>query len=132
MSTFDGYRPIPRDRTFRIIDTPPDLRGEGLADAGGVCTVELGTVPPDNQVWLVERIVVASDSVAATQFALYRNQVDLGARVEWTDGGNGNVADEAQAIRFQPGDVLLAQWTGATIGARCTCSVQYSRAQIDG
>lgn len=132
MSQYRDFAPIPRDRTFRIFDMPPDLRDEGIADAGGVCTIELATVPPDQQIWLLERLVVATNSLAATQFALYRNVVDLSARVEWTDGGNGNVADENPALRFLGGETIIAQWTGATPGARCTVSIQYSRAQLEG
>jgi hypothetical protein len=130
--SFESYRPIPRDRSFRVIDMPPDLRDETVADAGGIATIELATVPPDQQLWLVERVVVGSTSVNPTQFALYRNAVDLANRVEFTDGGNGNVADEAQAIRFQPADLIIAQWTGATPAARCTISLQYSRAILEG
>lgn len=129
---FEAFQPVPRDRSFRIIDLPPDLRDETTADAGGVATIELATVPPDRQIWLVERVVVGSASVLPTQFALYRNAVDLANRVEFTDGGNGNVADEAQPIRFQPADLIIAQWTGATAGARCTVSLQYSRAILEG
>lgn len=95
------------------------------ATAAGVALIELDQVP-DNELWLVDRIMISCTSAVDSAFALYRDQVALGNRVDWTDLGNDNVADEAASPVLPPATSLLAQWTGADPASVGTITLQWT------
>jgi len=130
----ESFRVLQRNLSFQIVDVPQDLHANGVADAGGTCLLAVATVPSDDQIWLVERIVIAvSGSALQSTFGLYRNTTSLANRVDWTDAGNADIAEENQPIRFVSGDQLLAQWLGLTpTVAQCYIAIQYSIARLVG
>lgn len=95
------------------------------AAADGLCRVEFDQVP-DNELWLIDRIVISNDSTFETVFSLYKQAVADGNRLDGTDIGNLNVADESAPIVVQPNTLLIALWTGASTGARGMISIQYT------
>lgn len=95
------------------------------AAANGVALIELGQVP-DNELWLIDRIVISCTSSADSAFGLYRDAIALGNRLDWTDLGNDNIADESAPITVQPATVLLAQWTDADPASVGSITLQWT------
>jgi hypothetical protein len=94
-------------------------------EAGGTGIVEviLGAAPAGG-FWLVERLVVITNSVAVTAFRLYAGLIADDAILDLTAAGNLDVADEASPA-FVPGGVsLIGRWTGVSALARCTVAAQ--------
>ncbi len=94
------------------------------ADVTGIVTATFGPVPGD-QVVLVERITVASDSTAPTAVTVYLGSVDAGNVVDSTGEGNSAVADEVQPILVPSGQMLIFRWVGVTTGKRGFGRIQY-------
>lgn len=92
--------------------------------AGGVCEVDFGPVPQD-QLWLLERVVVSCTSPAATSCTLYADTIDPSRALDYTPAGNFDVSDEACPVQLETGTTLLVVWSGATNGARGTARIQY-------
>lgn len=93
------------------------------ADVSGVASAMFGPVPSD-QVYLVERITVASESTDPTSLRVYLGAVDPENIVEATGSGNSDVADEVQPVLVPGGQSLIFQWTGVTAGARSFARLQ--------
>lgn len=91
--------------------------------AGGLATASLPEVPYD-ELWLLDRIVVQSDSASATAAFLYLDQVDDRNVLDGTRVGNFDVADQAQPIQIPGSSRLLVQWQGASNGAVGIARVQ--------
>lgn len=92
--------------------------------AAGVCRVQHGPVPQD-ELWLVDRMVVSTDSTTATTASLYVDAIDPARMIDGSQSGNFDVADLAAAIQLAGGTILLCEWTRATAGARGTLRLQY-------
>lgn len=97
--------------------TTPAAGGTGLA------TTELPQVPQDER-WLLDRVVVQCTSSTPTAAFLYVNEAEDRACLDGTRVGNFDVADNAQPIVLEGGTRLLIQWKGASIGARGTARLQ--------
>lgn len=91
--------------------------------AGGLATAMLAQVP-HAELWLLDRIVVQSDSATATAAFLYLDQVDDRNVLDGTRVGNFDVADQSQPIQLPGSSRLLVQWQGASNGAVGTARVQ--------
>ena len=86
------------------------------ADADGVITLELPQIAQD-ELWLIDRLVVQCDSVAATEARLYVDLVEPTRILDGTRSGNFDVADEAAPIQLPGASTLICQWTGADPGS---------------
>lgn len=91
--------------------------------AGGIAQAQLPQVPQD-ELWLVERIVVRCTSAATTAARLYLDQITDANILDGSRSGNFDVADQGSPIQVPGGSVLLCQWTGADNGAIATLRVQ--------
>ncbi len=95
------------------------------AGGDGICEVELPQTPQD-ELWLIDRIVVQCSSAAATEARLYLDLVDSTRILDGTRSGNFDVADEAAAIQLPGASTLICQWTGADPGAVARLRIQAS------
>lgn len=98
-------------------------RGETIADASGVAVLQLGA-PPLESWWLVGRLVVRTNSAAATEARVYVGEVTPTNQEDATPSGNLDVADYPQGLHVAGGALLIVEWTGATVGATCYASAQ--------
>lgn len=99
---------------------------EGLPNAAGVALAQYQC--PSDQWWLVDSIMVRSNSVAISTLLIYTggqgtttssgavipNDEDL---IEGTSTGDLDVSDRSSPIRVLPGQYLSFRWTGLTVGA---------------
>lgn len=99
------------------------LAAESGPAADGVMRVELPQLPQD-ELWLVHRIVVQSDSTTDTQARIYLDRPDPGRLVDGTRAGNFDVADMASPIQIPGSSVLVCEWSGASVGAIGAMHVQ--------
>lgn len=95
------------------------------AAAGGLAAVDIYQTP-ENELWLIDRIVISCTSTAETEFWLYKTQIAESNKLDGTDLGNLNVADENAPIVVQPNTLLIAQWENASAGAVGTIALQYT------
>ncbi len=94
------------------------------AAAAGVCRCELPPVPQD-ELWLIDRMVVSTDSTTDTIAYVYLDAIDPVRAIDGTWWGNFDVADLASAIQLPGGTVVLCEWTGASLGAVGTLRAQW-------
>lgn len=98
---------------------------EGTPNAAGVALAQYQC--PSDQWWLVDSIMVRSNSVAVSTLLIYTggqgqvsgatvipNDEDL---IEGTSTGDLDVSDRSSPIRVLPGQYLSFRWTGLTGGA---------------
>jgi hypothetical protein len=64
--------------------------------------------------WLIERLSVNCTSQTQTDFALYEDEVRAVNRKDFTATGNDDTADANSPVWFASGQVVIAQWSGAT------------------
>ncbi|KAB2809305.1 hypothetical protein F9L07_19895 [Pimelobacter simplex] len=84
--------------------------------AGGLATAELRQVPQDER-WLLDRVVVQCTSTTQTVAFLYLNETEDRGVLDGTRVGNFDVADQSQPILLEGGARLIVQWRGASNGA---------------
>jgi hypothetical protein len=105
-----------------------DLRHRVLktkAAAGGYAVAELEQVPQDER-WLIDRVVVQCDSTTPTVAFLYLNELEDRGVLDGTRVGNFDVADQTRPILLDGGGRLLVRWAGASNGAIGTVRLQLS------
>jgi len=94
---------------------------QATANGAGVAVVNFPAVGPWHQ-WEVRRLSVTSTSAARTSAAVYRNSVNAANQLDTAPfSGNDDTSDTV--IGLQAGESLVVAWAGATVGARCTCSI---------
>lgn len=98
-------------------------RGLITADAAGVATLELGA-PPLESWWLIGRIVVRTNSAAATEARVFVGEVVDTNEEDATPSGNLDSADYPRGLYVAGGALLIVQWTGAAVGDQCYASAQ--------
>ncbi len=113
--TSPGRRWVLHDYRHRVKSTDPA--------AAGVAELEYEQVPQD-ELWLVDRVVVQSTSSAATVAHLYLDTIDDRHVIDGTRVGNFDVADMASPIQLLGSTVLRVRWLGADDGAVGTCRIQ--------
>lgn len=113
--TSPGRRWVLHDYRHRVISTPPA--------ADGVTELEFEQVPQD-ELWLVDRVIVQSTSSAATVAHLYLDAIDDRHVLDGTRVGNFDVADNNSPIQLLGSSVLRVRWQGADDGAVGTCRIQ--------
>jgi hypothetical protein len=84
-----------------------------VADSNGQMLVSLDQVPSD-ELWLVDRMRVSSDSVRRPEVTLYENDTEPNSVIDWTPAGRLDIADNSAPILLPAGTVLVIEWTGAT------------------
>lgn len=101
--------------------------GRTAAAANSLAWAELSAVP-DNELWLIDRIRVRSNSTARTDFALYVNEIDTNKenQLDGTYVGNFDVGDFASPHVIQPTEKLLLAWHSASTGSIGRYMVQYT------
>lgn len=92
--------------------------------AEGRALVQHGPVPQD-ELWLIDRMVVSSDSITDTSAGVYVDTVDPGRAIDGTTVGNFDVADLAAPIQLAGGVALVCAWDNAAAGAVGTLRLQY-------
>lgn len=118
-----GPRPLPWAQQLVVVDYQR-THGQSSPAAGGTCSVELGPVPQD-ETWLVDRMIVLCDSAADTEARVYVGSVRDTAFVDGSLTGNLDVADESQPVLVDAGEPLTCVWSGAADGAVGTFAIQY-------
>jgi hypothetical protein len=93
------------------------------AAAGGIADAVLTQVPQD-ELWLLDRVVVVCTSSSTTSAFLYLNTADDRNVLDGTQVGNFDVADQSSPIQLPGGSTLLCRWAGASNGAVGTIRAQ--------
>lgn len=117
-----GLRFVPE-----IYDTV-SLRSDAAGVTGKVEAV-FGPVASD-QVVMIERITVATDSSDPTTATVYLGEVDPGNVLDASPSGNSDVADEVQPILIPAGQRAVIQWVGMNPGTRGYCRLQYQQGRF--
>ena len=100
---------------------PLELVRQAVADAGGAAVLTFPTVPAWHT-WEVRRLAVTTNSTARTSATVYRNSVAAANQLDAAPySGNDDTTDTV--IVLQAGESLVIAWAGATVGARCTCTI---------
>jgi hypothetical protein len=95
---------------------------EAVANAAGVASASIGPVPI-GQTWKIERTSVQSNSAARSTATVYRGVATTPANYIDSAKGSGNGDSSMISYRLRPGESVTVQWTGCTVGARCTFSI---------
>jgi len=96
------------------------------AAAGGYALVEFPAVP-DNELWLVDRMVVQLSPAAGGLAELYiDNADDPGQLIDASYLGDLDVGDFASPHLLQATQRLLVKWPGAADGAFARARMQYT------
>lgn len=93
-------------------------------DADGIADIVFGP-PPSDAYWLVERIVVVSESSASTEARMFTGSADADNLEDGTASGNLDIADETQPIVVPGGVEFRIRWTGGTPDAQAVGRIQY-------
>jgi hypothetical protein len=94
----------------------------GPADSTGVATAT-GRQLDQDELWLIDHMVCFCES-GGTTLRLYSGQVGPGFLLDGSDAGSFNVADWPNGLQLQPTRQLVAVWSGCTVGARGTITLQ--------
>lgn len=87
------------------------------AGAGGTATVRTVAVP-ENHVWSIDMVVVATGSAAAGEALVYTGEPGVSSFVCGSQAGNNDTADGAP-ITLLEGQYLSIGWTGQVPGSTC-------------
>lgn len=96
------------------------------AAAGGFALVEFPAVP-DNELWLIDRMVVQLTPAAGKKAELYiDNADDPGQLIDASYIGDLDIGDFASPHLLQATQRLLVKWPGAVNGAFARARMQYT------
>lgn len=110
--------------TFSVADYVDAPITTEPAGSDGICTATFDA-PGGQDLWLVDRITVWSNSTAETTASVYVGSVGLAGLRDLTIVGNSDVADENQPIVVPTGQALIVEWTGVSLAALCHVNVSY-------
>lgn len=113
----------PPDSRFRTVGYD-SVVGQSAPAAGGAMEAVFGPVP-QGTAWLVERVLVITNSATPTTCFIFLGEARDQNLIEGTNSGNLDVADEASPIMVPGNTELRVRWGGASDGAIGTCRVQY-------
>jgi hypothetical protein len=104
------------------------LEKEATSDpaTGGLATITFPQLASDER-WLIERAVCYCDSSTATTLRLYRSGLAPTALRSGSDTGNFDEADYPRGLVLFEGSQLIAQWSGASTGARGVLTLQVQK-----
>lgn len=100
------------------------VRSDPVTDGSGVAVTSLGPVPT-NEVWMVERIAIATTSLSPTTAKVYLGAVDPANIVDQTNNGDSDVADQVNPIIVPGGQSLIVRWTGVSPNTQGVARFQY-------
>ncbi len=103
-----------------------ELQRSAAATSSGVVTIELDQLPND-EMWLVDRLVAYCTSSTASTMRLYLNSVSAVNFRDGTASGNFDVSEYPRGLLVRPASGLVAQWTGCSAGAVGTITLQVQR-----
>jgi len=105
-----GSTPTRSWRTHMPVASKPAL-------AAGVCIAQIGPVS-NSQTWYIEYARVKCNSTPQTTLELFKNTIDDLHSIDSTATGNDNIeTPPTPGIYLGEGEILIFQWTGASIGA---------------
>lgn len=107
-----------------VVDYGLEPQSSKESGGTGIITCFFSFVP-NGLFWAVDRISVKSDSATPTTCTVYVGQIADEYIMDQTNAGNLNIADETSPIYVPPGQQLIIQWTGASVGAVGKATVQY-------
>lgn len=101
----------------------------GAAPAGTAGTIQAtGDKVPDDEWWLVERLIVQCTSTTDTNLDLYIGGVAPQYERDWTPQGgstaNKGVAEYPRGMLIEPSTELIIVWSGASSGATARYNAQ--------
>jgi len=73
--------------------------------------------------WVVKSLATTTNSIAESQLRVYRGVESDSALVASTYSGNQDTASGSE-IKVPGQDKLVFVWSGADIGAQCTCRIE--------
>lgn len=95
---------------------------QAVADANGRAAATIGPKKYGDS-WTVNLLATVTDSTSESQLRVYRGaEVDT-AIVASSYSGNQDTAG-GNAINVPSQDKLVFVWTGASVGANCTCRIE--------
>lgn len=98
--------------------------GRATANASGIATVELRAAKA-GEWWRVKSASISGNSALEPTVKIYRGFVSESSIIGGSLTGN---LDSAIGDDFiQPNEAIICQWTGATVGAQFTFTVQGER-----
>jgi len=115
---------VPRLVQTDFLDIKATQAEGSTGEPAGQCSIQR-QVPAD-QWWLIDRIAIRTNSVAASTFFVYGggnnpNDEDL---LDGSSSGNLDVADNNAPDRFFPGQIVTFRWTGLTALSVCKIRAQ--------
>jgi hypothetical protein len=120
-----GMRSLGAGSRIELIDYARASKRSEPAGVDGITAVVFDQVPSD-QFWLVDRVVVTSDSTSDTLCALYEDvPTDPSKILDVTSAGNLDVADNSSPVTVPGSTSLYVQWIDCTPGSRATCRIAY-------
>ncbi|HUC37038.1 MAG TPA: hypothetical protein VMR97_07940 [Acidimicrobiales bacterium] len=93
----------------------------------GVASVAL-PLPPNGQVFLVQRIAISTTSTQATTCAVYvgtPGDLSPANLIDYSYDGNADIADESSPILVPGGQTLTLVWSSMSAGSVGSARVQY-------
>lgn len=120
--------PVLDGNLFALVDWRTVIVKAGTtAGADGTITATSDT-PPDDEWWLIERLIVNSTSTTDTEVDLYVGQVDPHYERDWTpqggSTGNHGIAEYPRGLLCEPTQPCIIVWSGASLGASAFYNMQ--------
>jgi hypothetical protein len=115
------------ERRLITLDMGTASAQSNAADGTGIMDAVFPIVPAD-RVWLIERVNISSTSTTTTQATAYTGQPVAANQVDLSKQGEGDVADEINPILVGSTSAFRLRWTGASLGAVGTVTIQYREA----
>lgn len=95
---------------------------QATADANGRATASIGPFR-FGESWVVKSMNTTTNSVAESQLRVYRGVESDSALIASTYSGNQDSAG-GNEINVPAQDKLVFVWSGADVGASCTCRIE--------
>jgi hypothetical protein len=101
---------------------PLHSSASATANAQGIATATIGPGRATER-WYITRLTVSSNSTVLVPTArVYRAVVSTSTLIDGTHTGTLDHSDTN--LKLQPGENILAQWTGADVNSVCTFVVE--------
>jgi hypothetical protein len=98
------------------------ISADAIADANGKAIARLQPLRA-NERWHIRRMTIQSDSsTLVPKCRIYRGAESPSRQVDGSETGTMDHSDTD--LRLQNGEVLLAVWEGADVGASCLITVE--------
>jgi hypothetical protein len=124
-----GGGPAQREPEVEIVDYLRDsLNGQ---ESGGTGVIEAkSSEAPIGHFFLIDRVVVRTNSTTPTTAKVYVGQVADNNLVDATGAGDLDIAELVQPYYVPGGQRLTVRWEGVSAGARAIANLQYRLARM--